>query len=103
MTVDRLLPPPGLPRRLCLQSALYAVGSGVFEGTNADWVVAGITSVAVQSYGSTSPGGTVDAIRVSNNPTAQQDVTGAAPVPEPGRLALGTLAIGALLTRRRRR
>ncbi len=39
MTVDqrlsRLLPPPGLPRRLCLQSALYAVGSGVFLSGNA--------------------------------------------------------------------
>lgn len=32
---SRLLPPAGLARRLCLQSALYAVGSGVFLSGNA--------------------------------------------------------------------
>jgi hypothetical protein len=74
----------------------------VFEGTNADWVGAGITSVAVQSYGASTSGGTVDAIRVSNNPTAQQDVTGVAPVPEPASLALCALGATALLGRRRR-
>jgi hypothetical protein len=80
-----------------------ATTARVFEGTASDWVGAGITSVAVQSYGVSTSGGTVDAIRVSNNATAQQDVTGVAPVPEPGTLALGTLAAGALLGRRRRR
>jgi MFS family permease len=33
--LSHLLPPAGLPRRLCLQSALYAVGSGVFLSGNA--------------------------------------------------------------------
>lgn len=32
---QRLLPPAGLPRSLCLQSALYAVGSGFFLSGNA--------------------------------------------------------------------
>ncbi|WP_329476557.1 MFS transporter [Kribbella sp. NBC_01484] len=32
---QRLLPPAGLPRALCLQSALYAVGSGFFLSGNA--------------------------------------------------------------------
>jgi len=31
----RLLPPAGLARSLCLQSALYAVGSGFFLSGNA--------------------------------------------------------------------
>ena len=33
--LTRMLPPAGLARRLCLQSALYAVGSGVFLAGNA--------------------------------------------------------------------
>jgi hypothetical protein len=75
----------------------------VFDAVSADWVGSGITSVAVQSYtGGTTAGGTVDAVRVSNNPTAQADVTGVTPVPEPASLALATIAAGALLARRRR-
>jgi hypothetical protein len=74
----------------------------VFDGLNGDWVGNGITSLAVQSYGATG-GGTVDAIRVSNDPTAQIDVTGfGTPTPEPGSLALAALGAGTLLARRRR-
>jgi len=75
----------------------------VFEGTNADWVGAGITSVAVQSYGASTSGGTVDAIRLSNDPDAQSAVTGFAPVPEPTTLGLVGIAASSLLARRRRR
>jgi predicted MFS family arabinose efflux permease len=35
LSFSRLLPPAGLPRRLCVRSALYAVGSGVFLSGNA--------------------------------------------------------------------
>jgi hypothetical protein len=74
----------------------------IFDGLNGDWVSNGITSVAVQSYGSTG-GGTVDAVRVSNTTTAQSDVTGfGTPTPEPGSLAFCALAAAPLLARRRR-
>lgn len=78
----------------------------VLDAATSDWVGSGITSVAVQSYtGSTTgaPGGTVDAVRVSNNATAQQDVTGFVPVPEPTTLGLAAIAASSLLVRRRRR
>jgi hypothetical protein len=75
----------------------------ILDGTGSDWVGSGITAVAVQSYGNSSSGGTVDAIRVSNDPTAQIDVTGfGTPTPEPGSLALCALGAGTLLARRRR-
>jgi len=66
-------------------------------------VGAGITSVAVQSYGASTSGGTVDAIRLSNDPDAQSAVTGFAPVPEPTTLGLVGIAASSLLARRRRR
>ena len=46
---ERALPPPGLARRLCLQSALYAVGSGVFLAGNAVFFtrVVGLTPAQV--------------------------------------------------------
>lgn len=46
---QRLLPPPGLARSLCLQSALYAVGSGFFLSGNAVFftTIVGLTASEV--------------------------------------------------------
>ena len=74
----------------------------IFNGLNGDWVGNGITALAVQSYGTTG-GGTVDAVRISNNPTAQSDVTGfGTPTPQPGSLTLSALAAAPHNARRRR-
>jgi hypothetical protein len=75
----------------------------VFEGSTANWVGDGITSIAVQTYGASTPGGILDAVRVSDGPTAFTDVTGATPVPEPAACAGLLGAAGALGLRRRGR
>ncbi len=48
--VARTLPPPGAGRRLCLQSALFAVGTGVFLSGNAVFFTQ-IVGVSAQQVG----------------------------------------------------
>lgn len=72
----------------------------VFDGSTANWVGDGITSVAVQTYGASSAGGILDAVRASDGPTAFTDVTGVA-TPEPA--CAGLIGVmGAFLGLRRR-
>lgn len=71
----------------------------VFDASNANWVNSSITSVALQSYGSSTSGGFVDAVRASDGPNAFFDATG---VPEPTGLASVLVGGLALVARRRR-
>ena len=73
-----------------------------------DWLdPAGITSLSVFSYGGGGVGQgdvtpLVDAVRISDGPTAYQDVTGVVnPIPEPSTLLLGAVfGLAGLATRR---